>query len=57
MDKKIYLLDGEPVSARGLIKMARSIDSDFATNWLQQTSVAAGILRNSGYIVADNPDV
>lgn len=52
---KKYRIDGEPVSARQLIKAAEALDEDFANDWMKQTSVAAHILRDNGHVVDDNP--
>ena len=53
MDKKEYLIDGEPASARDIIKLARQYDDDFANQCIQQTSVAANILRSNQHIVEE----
>lgn len=47
-NKKQYLLDGEPVTARELIGAASAIDDEFAADWMKSTSAAATILRNNG---------
>ena len=53
MDEKEYLIDGEPASARDIIKLARQYDDDFANQCIQQTSVAANILRSNQHIVEE----
>lgn len=50
-----YLIDGEPANARDIIKTAEVYDSDFASDWCKQPSVAAGILRRNGHTVEDRP--
>ena len=54
MNEKKYLMDQKPVSAREIIKEARTIDSEFDESHFYQTSVAARILRNNGYEVGNN---
>lgn len=51
-----YLLDGEPISAHGLIKTATEYDDNFKNDWYRSTSKAAEILRNNNYEVCNNPD-
>ena len=54
MYEKKYLIDGEPSSARDVIKMASEYDPDFAEGTFLQTSVASGILRDNGISVEEN---
>ena len=51
-----YLLNGTPISASGLIAEAASISYGFSTSFVKQTSVAANILRDNGYLVEENND-
>jgi len=53
MDEKKYLIDGEPASARDIIKLAKQYDDDFADQCIQQTSVAANILRRNQHTVEE----
>ena len=46
--RKKYTIDGEPVTARELIRAAAHIDDAFAADWLKCTSEAARILRENG---------
>ena len=55
-DKKIYMIDDEPVSPKELIEQAEALDEAFSNDWLKQVSVAANILRDSGYSVTKNPE-
>lgn len=48
-----YLLDGEEVSWRELIRAAEDIDTDFRDDWMKSTSMAAAILRDHGYAVEE----
>ena len=54
LDKKKYLLDGEPVSGSELIDAAAYIDDEFDQFWLKSTSRAAQILRENGQTVERN---
>ena len=56
MEKK-YLLDNTPVDMKELIRAARDIDEDFDRQEVQQTSVAADILRKAGHTVDTNPNL
>ena len=56
-DEKKYHIDNEPASARDIIKMARGLSEPFDNDWLQQTSVAAGILRENGHEVGKLEDM
>ena len=56
MEPKPYRVDGEPVSASCLIKLAASINEKFDRDWIKRTSVAANILRKNGMVVDDNPE-
>jgi len=53
LDKKKYLLDGEPISGSDLIDTAASIDEAFDRDWLKSTSRAAAILRENGQTVEE----
>lgn len=55
-DKKEYLIDDKPVSARELIDAAGEISEEFLNNWCKRTSEAAEILRNDGSVVEVNQD-
>lgn len=57
MNEKKYLLDNEPISWKDLIRAARDIDAEFDNREVQQTSVAANILRKNGHTVGENPDL
>jgi len=54
-NKKIYMIDNEPVTPMELIKKAVEIDTGFSENPFRQTSNAANVLRNYGYVVTENP--
>ena len=56
MDDQKYLLDGMPISARGLIAEAALLDDKFDADWMKSTSRAAGILRSWGYSVEEKTD-
>ena len=53
MDKKIYLIDSEPASARDVINLASQYDDDFAKEFIKQSSVAANILRKNQHTVEE----
>lgn len=55
-NRKRYKIDGIPVTPRELIREARVIDEQFDNAFLQQTSVAANILRKYGYKVQKNKE-
>ena len=52
--RRKYLLDGEPISASGLIDAAASVDAAFAADWLKSTAAAAAILRANDQKVEEN---
>ncbi len=56
MKDKPYMIDDEPVSAKELIDAASVLDKEFAREFLKRTSVAAGILRQHGHTVSENPE-
>ncbi len=56
MDDYKYLLDGKPISARGLILTASRLQVSFGDSGLKTTSVAADILRRNGHKVMQ-PDI
>lgn len=49
-----YLLDGEPIGWKELIRAARNLDDNFNRSGFFQTSVAARILRENGHTVEEN---
>ena len=53
-DKLEYMLDGEPISANGVIIKAILLDYTYANDGLHTTSEAARILREHGYTVEKN---
>jgi hypothetical protein len=46
-----YTLDGEPISARGLIHAASELDDGYGADGLKTTSAAARVLRDHGHSV------
>lgn len=52
--RKIYLLDGRPVSPKELIDRASEIDPPFNVLYMKTTSRAAVILQKYGHKVALN---
>jgi hypothetical protein len=56
MNEKTYTINGEPATANDIIRKAKELDSDYGSDGLCQTSVAAGVLRHNGYTVGHNPD-
>ena len=57
MEEKKYHIDFEPVTFRELIKKARELDENFDRQEIQQTSVAANILRKHGHKVGDVAEI
>lgn len=55
-NNKIYMIDDKPVSPKELIEQAKIVDEEFGEDGFLLTSVAAGILKNSGYVVEENPE-
>lgn len=55
--KKIYTIDGKPVSPIGLIEAATELDKPFASLPIKRTSIAAAILRKYGHKVGRNDAV
>jgi len=55
MNKKPYMINETPVTARELMNEAAAIDLRFNNDCLKSTSRAATILREVGYTVTDNP--
>ena len=51
-----YLLNGQPVTFRELIKEATAWDEEFKLITIKTTSMAAKILRLNGFAVENNPD-
>jgi len=51
MDDYKYLLDGKPISARGLIQTAKKYPMSYGIDGLLTTSCAARILRENGFKV------
>jgi hypothetical protein len=56
MNDKQYAIDGNPASAREIIKQAEYYDDDFAKDWCKQTSVASAILKANRHRVGINPE-
>jgi hypothetical protein len=56
MDAKQYLLDGEPISAREIIRRARTEGGYGVGEFILTTSGAAETLRGQGHEVCENPD-
>lgn len=54
MLEKTYLVDGNPVDFKELIKMAKELDYDFSNLYVKSTSRAADILRHNGHTVERN---
>ena len=55
MNKKEYMIDDEPASARDIIMAAKELDSSYGSDGICQTSVAASVLRQHGHTIGDNP--
>jgi hypothetical protein len=51
MDDYAYLIDGKPISARGLIQTARNYDVSYGESGAFATSEAVKILRENGFKV------
>lgn len=56
MDEKRYLINGTPASSQDIIRLARKLDYDFASEIIASSSAAAAVLRELGYTINDNPD-
>ena len=56
MNEKQYMIDDEPASANDIIRKAKELDTDYGSDGICQTSVAAGVLRRNGHTVGHNPD-
>ena len=56
MEKKFHI-DNEPVDMKELIHRAREIDDKFDKQEVQQTSVAANILRQHGHKVGNADEI
>lgn len=55
---KPYLVDDNPASARELIQLARDVSPRYyhSVDRIYFTSQAAGILRDEGFTVSENPE-
>jgi len=55
MDKKKYLIDGRPISARGIINTAKNSNYE-SPDGFYLTSECAAYLRELGYAIGENTD-
>jgi len=53
MNEKKYYIDNIPASATDIIELAESYSREFNNSCIQQTSVAARILREHGHVVGE----